>query len=428
MRTVPGKIKQGFVTYKTPIIYASSSIIKAVATLFAGFFIAKFISPEDLGLWSTLSLFITYALFLQGGVINGLNLELPLTFGQGKNRKAMLYASVGQTFTFFASLFLLAVGVCIYFFYPFENLKIRYGVLGISIIIVATFYQNYLLSTFRSNNTFLKLSYLQIIDAFVNIGTIALVVYFAFYGLLLKGVIVIIVFVGMLHFCRPIKVKLQWDQRIFFKLLKTGLPIFLLSYLEAFALTVDKIVIIKYSDLENLGFYSFALYALVFSTLFSNALASYIYPKMTFKYGQDKNKLILWKYVKQITILLLAVQLPLFIVGYFVIPPVIHTYFPVYAESILPMQILLFAGIMKGSVVGVNVLWSMKKWKFMIIYQGGYALLLVGFIYFFVNFFSNKIVGVAVGMMGANIINLFIGIYLSYLATHEKQYMYEKIN
>ena len=193
-----------------------------------------------------------------------------------------------------------------------------------------------------------------------------------------------------------------------------------MAYLEAFALTFDKILIIKYSDLENLGFYSFALYALVFSTLFSNALASYIYPKMTFKYGQDKNKLILWKYVKQITIILLAVQIPLFITGYFIIPHAINTYFPVYAKSVLAMQILLFAGIMKGAVVGVNVLWSMKKWNFMIIYQGGYAILVVGFIYFFINFFSNKIVGVAVGMLGANIINFFIGIYLSYLATHEK--------
>lgn len=418
MRALPQRIKHGIVKYKTPLVYATSSIFKAFATLLAGFFIARYISPEDLGLWSTLSLFITYSLFLQGGVINGLNLELPLAFGEGKNKRAYRYASVAQTFTLYSSVFLILVGLLMYFFFPFGSMKVRYGVLAISLIIVVTFYQNYLLSTFRSNNAFLKLSYLQIIDAVFNIVTIILVVYFAYYGLLLKAVLVLVVFVALLHFFRPVRVNLSWDKKVFLKLLKVGLPIFALAYLEAFALTFDKIFLLKYSTLKNVGFYSFALYALTFSTLFSNALASYIYPKMTFRYGQDKNKLILWQYVKKITIILLMMQLPIFVVGYFAIPPVIKTYFPVYSESIVAMQILLFAGIMKGSVIGVNVIWSIKKWNYMIIYQVSYALVLLLSIFIFINVYDDKIVAVALGMMCANIINLIMGLFLSYKATH----------
>lgn len=418
MRTIPRKLKHGFVTYKTPIIYASSSIIKAIATVIAGFFIAKYVSPEDLGLWSTLSLFLTYALFLQGGVINGLNLELPLAFGEGKSKKARLYAGVAQTFTVYLSIILIIAGIAIYFFFPFDTLKIKYGVMAISLMIIATFYQNYLLSTFRSNNAFLKLSYLQIVEAIVNLLTIALVFYFSYYGMLLKAVIVLIVFVTILHFYRPLKVNLKWDKTVFLKLLKVGLPIFALAYLESFALTFDKILLIKYTSLKELGYYSFALYALLFSTLFSNALASYIYPKMTFKYGQDKNKLILWQYVKKITILLLLVQLPMFIAGYYTIPPAINRFFPNYIPSIVPMQILFFAGIMKGSVVGVNVIWSIKKWNFMILYQVSSAVFLFVFIFLFVNLYANKITGVAVGMLVANITSLITGIFLAYKATH----------
>lgn len=420
MRTVSGKIKQGFVTYKTPIVYASSSIVKAFATIIAGFFIAKYISPEDLGLWSTLSLFITYSLFLQGGVINALNLELPLSFGEGKNKRARLYAGVAQTFTLYLSAALLIGGVLVFFLFPFDNLKIKYGVLGISVIIAFTFYQNYLLSTFRSNNSFLKLSYLQIVDAIVNVITIALVFYFSYYGMLFKAIITLIIFVTLLHFNRPIKVNLKWDKQVFFKLLKVGFPIFALAYLESFALTFDKILLIKYTTLKDVGLYSFALYALLFSALFSNALASYIYPKMTFKYGQDKNKLILWQYVKKITLILLLVQLPFFVVGYFVIPPVINGFFPNYIESIVPMQILLFAGVMKGSVVGVNVIWSIRKWSYMIIYQVTYALILFALIFIFTNVCTNKIIGAAMGVMISNVINLIIGISLSYKATHAK--------
>ncbi|MCI3936816.1 oligosaccharide flippase family protein [Chryseobacterium aahli] len=418
MRTVPGKIKKGFVTYKTPIIYASSSITKAVATLIAGFFIAKFISPEDLGLWSTLSLFITYALFLQGGVINGLNLELPLSFGEGKNKRGRLMVSVTQTFTLYISSAFFVIGFMLYLFFPFENIKIKFGVLAVSCIIVLTFYQNHLLSTFRSNNSFLKLSYLQIIDAFVNIITIFLVLYFSYYGLLLKAVIVIIIFVALLHINRPIKVSLKWDRKVFFNLAKVGFPIFILAYIESLALTFDKLILIKYTDLKSVGFYSFALYALAFSTLFANSIASYIYPKMSYQYGKDKNTLILWKYVKKITVLLFIIQLPLFVIGYFVIPIVVTDYFPNYIESIIPMQILLLAGIMKGSVIGVNVIWSMKKWKYMIIYQVLYSVLVVVLTFLFLKLFDDKIIGVSFGILVANTLNLISGIYLSYKATH----------
>lgn len=418
MRALPGKVKHTFITYKTPIVYASSSIIKAFATLVAGFFIAKFISPEDLGLWTTLSLFITYALFLQGGVINGLNLELPLSFGEGKNKRGRLMVSVAQTFTLYLSVAFFLVGIVLYFFFPFESDKVKYGVLAVSFIIVFTFYQNHLLSTFRSNNSFLKLSYLQIVDAVVNLITILLVFYFSYYGMLLKAVLVIVLFVVLLHLQRPIKVQLKWDKKVFLKLFKVGFPIFILAYAESLALTFDKLMLIKFTDLKNLGFYSFALYALVFSTLFSNSIASYIYPKMSFQYGKDKNKLILWQYVKKITVLLLIIQIPLFVVGYFVIPKVVTDFFPNYIQSIVPMQILLFAGIMKGSVIGVNVIWSMKKWKYMIIYQASYSVLVVGFIYLFVHLYSNKIVGVSFGLMYANIVNLLVGVFLSYKATH----------
>lgn len=418
MRALPEKVKHTFITYKTPIVYASSSLIKAFATLAAGFFIAKFISPEDLGLWTTLSLFITYALFLQGGVINGLNLELPLSFGEGKNKKGRLMVSVTQTFTLYISIIFLFIGIILYIFFPFENMKVKYGVLAVSFIIVLTFYQNHLLSTFRSNNSFLKLSYLQIVDAFVNIITLLLVFYFSYYGMLLKAVIVIISFVAILHLNRPIKVSMKWDKKVFFNLLKVGFPIFILAYIESLALTFDKLILISYSDLKNLGFYSFALYALTFSTLFSNSIASYIYPKMSFQYGKDKNTLILWKYVKKITVILLIIQLPLFFVGYVVIPKLVTDLFPNYIESIIPMQILLLAGIMKGSVIGVNVIWSMKKWKYMIIYQVLYSVLIVACTFLFLKLFDNKIIGVSFGILLANSLNLLSGIYLSYKATH----------
>jgi hypothetical protein len=140
---------------------------------------------------------------------------------------------------------------------------------------------------------------------------------------------------------------------------------------------------------------------------------------MTYNYAKDNDKSALWIYLKKITLFLFVGQLALAIVGYYIIPYLIRVYFPVYSLSITTMQILVFAGVFKGSVIGVNALWSMKHWKYMIIYQVNLSILLVTLPYVGIHIFQNKIEGVAYGVFMANLINLFFGLYLTYLATHK---------
>lgn len=63
---------------------------------------------------------------------------------------------------------------------------------------------------------------------------------------------------------------------------------------------------------------------------------------------------------KKITKILIIIQTPLSIIG-IMVPILIRNYFPNYILSTHAMQILLFAGLFKGSVVAVNALWSLKN-------------------------------------------------------------------
>lgn len=412
------RVHENIVKYKTAILYSSTSVIKAMTTMLVGFVIAKYVSPEDLGLWSTLLLFLTYSVFVQGGIINGLNIELPFAYGKGESAKAEKMAGVAQSFTLITSLIVCIMGVGLFFFYPTENGKVKYGILGITIVVIFTFYQAYLLSTFRSNNSFLKLSKIQFFEAILNIFTIILVVYFAYYGMILKSVVMIIFFVAILHIYRPIKTKLFWNKEIFYHLSKVGLPIFVLILIDSSVSTIDKVWLLKYTNLEQVGLYTFGLYALNLFVLFSSSIASYVYPKMTYNYAQNNDRLILWGYMKKVTWLLLLIQTPLVLIGFFAIPPLVEHFFPSYILSTTPMQILLIAGLMKGSVIGVNILWSMKMWKYMYVYVLSYAFLLAVFTFIGLKIFEEKLVGVSLGVLLANTLNLIIAINLSYRATH----------
>jgi O-antigen/teichoic acid export membrane protein len=414
------RLLQLYSQYKTPILFSGGSVAKAFAQMIVGFVIAKFVTPKDFGLWNTLNLALTYSLFVQAGLINGLNRELPYLFGKGEDKEAVQMAGTVQTFTLISSILVLFIGAGYIVFADIKNPKVYYGITGVTILIVLNYYQSYLFSTFRSKNSFLNLSKLQFAHAFTNIITLILVFYYAYYGLVLKAIIVSLVYVLLMHLSRPIKVGLLWDKEAFYKLIKVGLPIFALSYLEAIAGTTDKMLLLKYTNLENVGLYSFGFYALSSFSIFPSSIASYIYPKMTYNYGKTNDKLIMWRYAKKITIILLAVLTPIAILGYFICPILIEKFFPAYLASAPIMQILLFAGVFSGSVIGVNALWSMKSWKYLISYQLIFCMLLVGMPLLGLQLFSNKLEGISYGLLIAHFINLFSGITFTYIATHKE--------
>ena len=177
-------LRSKFVQYKTVFFYTGSSIIKSFAVIIVGFVIARFVSPEDLGIWSSINLLLNYSMFFQAGLINGLNLELPYLIGKNDNKTAMELAGASKMVVILSSVFVIFIGVLFFLFYTELNDKYKYGILVMSFIIGITFYQNYLTSTFRSKNSFEKLSLIQIVDSIFNVVTLFLVVYYSYYGLL----------------------------------------------------------------------------------------------------------------------------------------------------------------------------------------------------------------------------------------------------
>lgn len=389
---------------------------QSITQLIIGFVIARFVPPEDLGLWTTLNLAVTYVSFLQAGLISGLNRELPYSYGKGNTQEAKKLAGTVQSITIITSIIILLAGLLCSVFYQFENVKIKYGVLAITIYIISLFFQNYLTSTYRSNNSFITLSKIQVINSIINLLSIIIIIYFAYYGLIIKSAIVSVLYTFHLFIARPINVGFIIDKNSLIKILKTGLPIWGLSYIESLASTFDKILLLKFSDLSSVGLYSFALYGYSLFLVLSITISKYISPRMSYKYGLNNDKKILWNYFKKITFFITIAQLLLVLVALSVLPYFTSSFFPQYKESIKAMQILVCAGMFKGSIIGVNVLISIKALKYLSLYQLIYSILLLISPLIGIKLFENPIIGVSYGLLFANILNFVSGYYLTYIA------------
>ena len=412
MKETLKKIIHIFKTQKTAISYTSGSLINSFAQILSSIIILAYVGPDDIGIWNSLILFQTYSLFLQSGIINGLNRELPFYLGKGDRKFAESIASTAL-FYFLGSIAVCFVLSLVLFFIKASNsLQFHLTFAGIVIITLTKFYEDYLTSTFRSNHAFEKLAKVYVYRGLFLLASIVLVIIWGYYGYIIRMVLISILFTISLHVIRPIRVKPAFVKSDFILLLKVGLPIFTLGYVFTVSGTIDRAILIKSAGFTVVGYYSLALMSYNALKAFPVSLANYIYPKMSYDFGQKNDKKRLTHKALKINLIVLIIMMPVAILGYFALPWLIPILFPKYVVGISAAQILLFASVFSGASIGVNVIWSMKMWKYIIISQVSGALLNIILIYSGYKVFRDPIIGVSTGVLCSQILYMIITNYL----------------
>ncbi|MFZ5516788.1 MAG: lipopolysaccharide biosynthesis protein [Candidatus Zhuqueibacterota bacterium] len=405
--------------YRSVSIFSISSIILNFSNLISGFLVYKWIDPYFMGIWQSMVLLQTYSSFARFGVINGMNRELPFSLGQGDVEKSRKYAETALYYNLLNTIIFTIV-----FISAFSFFKIRddwyLPLLTIATIILVAFYDSYLLGTFRANADFDKLSIIQFINAFIKLVSLVFVFFYGFDGFCIREIITIVVLTAITHFLRPIKVKPKFDLHIIKILLKTGFPIFLGSYFFNSALTIPRLVILKFGSIESLGFYSPVVTLINALMILPNSIATYYYPKFAFHLGVTNKKVSLWRKSKLIHISLVLIGLPVLIFGWFSFPIIVRTFIPRYIESIFLLKIGLIIGLFSSFKFGFTTLATLKSWKYMAIYIVSFILVQTLFPILFLNFFDTLKAAV-LGQLVAAVFMFGISLFTNYSAAHENE-------
>jgi O-antigen/teichoic acid export membrane protein len=384
----------------TLVKFISGSLFNSIAQIVSNILILKIISPQDLGTWNSLILIQTYALFLQAGVLNGLSRELPFYLGRNNLGKAQELAASSLYFFNIGILICILFGSVLgYFFFKNSSVEVIYTYAAIIAITAAKFYEGYLTTTFRSNNSFERLSWIYFIRGILLFITLILVFFFSYTGYIIRMVVISFITILLMHKVRPIKVKPKFNLSALIQLIKVGIPIFLLVYIYNSSLTFDRIMLIKYSTVNVIGYYSLGLMALSAYKMLPESLANYIYPRLSFSLGEGTSKFILISKSLKANFITFLLMLILSLIGVLILPPIIKEFFPKYIEGIRSAQILLFAGAFAGGTIGNNLITSLKSWKYLTLIFIVGALLNIICIYLFSIYSSNILLGISWGMV-----------------------------
>ena len=363
---------------RTGAIYSMSSSLSAVAAMVVGFANMRWLGPELLGIWQSITIINSYLPFLQLGIQSGLNVDLPIILGEGNQERANKYIGTAKAFARMLSFFisLIGTGVVVFLLCNNSDIKITVGVAAIVYMAVISCHQLHLIATYRTASAFDRLSKIYLVDAVVTLLLLFFIYKYLYYGLIIYNVVKETVKLVLMHYYAPYrKTRPLFDKSVFFSLFKRGAVLMALNQLTGVLGSLPRLILLTLGGVVQVGLFSPALAVHGLIGLIPSQLVQFLQPQMGFKYGKSKCAMDMRSFINKLTLYVPLVTLPFAIVGWVLIAPVLQYIFPKYIESIWAIRIMLVGFMFSSTSITSNFLITIKAYK-QILYLYGIQLIL----------------------------------------------------
>ena len=319
---------------------AGGNYVSMMLNMAGGVLLGRLVAPATLGLFNGIGLALGYAPFLQLGILNGLNRELPYYVGKGDRQRVEELAAAGQAWA-------LAVGgaVCLALFgvaawqLAHNELWQSAGWFTNAIMAVFLFYNTYYLQmTYRTAHDFSRLALVGVAQSFAGLALLSLVAWLNFYGLCLRALLIGAIGTGILFCWRPVRVGPKWNAGHLKHLLVVGAPIFGVGQLYAWWSVINSTLVLKFAGVEGMGLYAMVSMAGSAIEFIPSAVSQVVYPRMAEQLGRsssiDKLLHIAWKPM----MVTAASLIPVIAVAWWLVGPTVSFVIPAYTKAVPAMQ------------------------------------------------------------------------------------------
>jgi O-antigen/teichoic acid export membrane protein len=361
-------VRRRLADQRTFVNFVLSVAAVNLASLLGSALAFRWIGPGSMGVWHTLLLASSYVTVVRLGLINGMGRELPFALGSGDRDLARRIAATSLGYNAICSL---VAGLA--FVVPLGRLwsygeAWRVALPAMAVVSASTLYLTYLQATFRSDSDFGRLARVQWVQAVIGLLMPFMVYAFGFEGLCVHASLQAVVVTAFAHRLRPLRVAPRFEPALARQLVATGFPLFVAAYLQTVATGFDRVILLRRGGVESVGYYAPAVAVLSAMAIVPGAIASYVYPRMSYALGQGRTRRALGRMALQASAVSFAVGLPLAICGWFLCPAVIAQFFPRYAASAPAVRWSLLAGLLWSLSPGSSLLASLKAWRSLWLY------------------------------------------------------------
>ncbi len=291
---------------------------------------------------------ISFTRYLQLGIFNGLNRDLPYYIGRKDHVRVRELAAAAQAW---ALVLGVVVGIPFLAVAGWQAVSghwiLAAGWLANGVVGFVFFYATmYLPATYRTSSDFARLSSVNVIQNTLALLFVAAVVLWGYYGLCLRAAVPALFGVWLLRRWQPIRVAPKWSFSHLWHLLIIGLPIFIVGELGGpLWLLIDQSLVKFLQGDRGLGLYSMVVVASTSMEMLPMAVSQVLYPRMSEQYGRTHDIAGIMAMAVRPTILLVAGMIPLVACAWFLAGPLTARLLPKYVEAVPAMQWSLLGSI-----------------------------------------------------------------------------------
>ena len=355
-------------------------------TILTGLVIAKVLGPAAFGVYSALMLIVTYSHYSHLGLLPAMIKKVPFYIGKKEYNKSREIENVVFSGIIIIIFFIsLALIIASFFIKNLDNHTINsLRIVAIVVIFqqIFYFYQYYLIS---EKKFFLFGKILLVYSITYLIFIILLIMKFRLEGVFFAMLLAYIIAIFYLSKKDEFKLRIKVMPKNTVQLMKIGFPLLMLGTMALFFVSIDKIMIIKFMDKVQLGYYSFAAIVAGIVSFIPQGIGSIIFPHLLEKYGEKEDKAHIKNYLFQPT-LIISYLLPIVVGLVFITAPVaIYYILPKYLPGIMPFKILICAiFFMSVTSASNNFLITLNKEKKMLSLQAISVIIAIILNYFFI--------------------------------------------
>ena len=341
------------------ILFQLTSTLKSVAkvivgnissnliTMVTGILIARWVGPQDMGIWNAALLVTLYSPTLQIGIFNGLNRELPYLLGAGDKQRALHMAEAAYAWSWLLSGVSILCGalVAVWFWTKGQPERCLISI-AIAVMVVCSWPTMYLTTTYRTHHEFGRLAKNTVAVALMGAVLVLLVWRLHFNGLILRASLLSILGVVALYYRRPLPVKAQWGTVQLVQLAKIGIPIWFVGQLSTFFMSLDRLMLVK--SILMLGYFTIAIQVGTFVRQIPTAFGMVIYPQMAHRYGENHCAMDIWRLARKAAFAASALGLAVGACAWLLLPTFVHIILPKYIPGIRAAQWSGFLGFAMG--------------------------------------------------------------------------------
>lgn len=343
------------------------NLLSAVLGVLGGLLVARFLGPEETGLFRAYTIPLMYLTFLHMGTFDGLWRQIPYYIGKDQPEKVEALASAAGAWNLGVSI-LVSGGflICAGFSLLRHDLYGFAGWLSQAFVCWGIFYGGFLGATYRTINQFVSLARIQLAQTILNFGLTFAIPWLHFYGLCLRSSSTPLVGLWLLHKSRPLKNSYHFEAKALKEIISVGLPFSIWGSLNSSIwVATEGALMLALGGVSGLGLYSVAAVLREGMSVLPQAVQLVLMPRVVEDFAREGSVRRAHARLIGLTAGLTGFMAAIILVVSYLLEILVPIAIPKYIAGLPLMKVCLWFAVVQAASLPFNTLFATgRSWSY----------------------------------------------------------------